>query len=143
MPWQRDGNGRRPSARAGEDQAAVHGLGAFTQASETSAHGNAAAAPPSSVTVMTTPPSCSATDMAALVARLCLAMLARSSEAQKYAIVSIAGDGRFPTLIVRATGVALVSASADSAASRPRSRTAGWMPLARSRNSASVSFALR
>ena len=53
-------------------------------------------------------------------------MLASSSAAQKYAIVSIAGDGRSVSRTVSATGVALACASMDERlASRPRSSTAG------------------
>ncbi len=80
---------------------------------------------PSSRTVMTSSPSCSVTAIVAALACPCFAMLASSSAAQKYAIVSIAGDGRSVSRTVSATGVALACASTDSAASRPRSSTAG------------------
>ena len=80
---------------------------------------------PSSVTVTSTLPGPSLTVMAAWLAELCLATLASSSAAQKYAMASMAGDGHALVLAVSLTGTALVSARLDSAASRPRSSTGG------------------
>ena len=52
---------------------------------------------------------------------------------------SIAGTGRAGRSTLTCTGTVHRAATADSAASRPRSvRTAGWMPRARSRSSCSA-----
>src|SRR5580698_5296308 len=98
---------------------------------------------PSSVTLITSLPLLSLTLISARPAPLCLATLASSSAAQKYAMASMAGDGRLPRSVVSPAGTALASASTASAVGRPRSSTAGWIPLARSRSSASVSLAFR
>src|SRR5699024_6964303 len=78
----------------------------------------------------------------ALVASECLAMLVKASETTKEATAS--GSRPSPELIStrRSTGTGERAATADSAASRPRSvRTAGWMPRTSCRRSVITAFA--
>lgn len=76
------------------------------------------------------------TSTEARVAPECLLMFCSSSETVKYAIPSIAGAGRAGRSTSTCTGTVHRDATADNAASRPRSvRTAGWIPRARSRSS--------
>ncbi len=77
----------------------------------------------------------------AALPRACLAAFVSASATTKYAVDSTATDGRSPTSTEISTGIGLRAASAESAASRPRSvRIAGWIPRARLRSSARACF---
>ena len=98
---------------------------------------------PSSATLSSSTSRGPAARMAILFAKLCLAALASSSAAQKYAMVSIAGVGRTGMLTSSSTGIALSAASEARASASPLSSTGGWIPRARVRRSPSASLAPR
>ena len=75
------------------------------------------------------------------VAAACFVAFVSASATTKYAVDSIATGGRTSRSTEISTGIGLRAASAESAASRPRSvRIAGWIPRARLRSSASACF---